>query len=467
MDNIVIDPRHVVRTIPADFFGINYVGFWDSAAGSRASARALAQTPIKTVRFPGGAPADWYDWQNPYYKGWSRTSPLRLWHYVRSFGGTHVIFGTNYQGHQPDPPGKSYAVNSPQNAAAWVRYDKKVGIRAVMEVGNEEDMTLLRKTDDPAYGAYIARFNAQATAMHRANPRVRVLGPAGTNEYYWWTLDGLGMFLRRTGNRTGTGQVDGISLHFYKGTSWSDSKNVAQYWLAPNGPWAAIQKMIRAHDTRKLPVSITEWNAGTGNGKDTFNGTIGHALVIADMAGAFALSGAQQQDYFDIHGANGWGLLYGTGEARPVDTPTPTYYAMALWKHMGNRMLRVRQSDNAGSTVSTYAAAGKNGSMQVLAINKKPTAQEMRMQVQGASLRGHRLRVYSLRGRTRSITTGDAVYDGREMPSPARSLPGPMVTWIPGRKVDYRVPGYSAVVLDLASVTKTSRSDRKVPGRTL
>src|SRR5579871_4893208 len=61
-DSVVVDlaPR---RTIPPGFFGINYSAFWDDAQGSAASARALAQTPIKTVRFAGGDPGDWYDWQ--------------------------------------------------------------------------------------------------------------------------------------------------------------------------------------------------------------------------------------------------------------------------------------------------------------------------------------------------------------------------------------------------------------------
>src|SRR5947209_6158264 len=189
---VTVDVRHTVHVLAPTFFGINDVAFWGQGA-SPASARALAQTPIHAVRFPGGAPADWYDWQDPYYKGWSQTSPLQLWHYARSFGGKSVVFGTNYQGNIPNPPGQSYAANSPNNAAAWVKYNKKAGIAAAMEVGNEEDMNMLHKSDDPAYAPYINKFNEQAKAMHQVNPHVRVLGPIGTNEYYWWGLDGLGM----------------------------------------------------------------------------------------------------------------------------------------------------------------------------------------------------------------------------------------------------------------------------------
>lgn len=457
-DQVIVDANSVERTIPSGFFGINYVGFWDNAAGSRASAMALAQTPIRTVRFPGGAPADWYNWQDPYYHGWSHTSPMKLWHYAGSFGARHVVFGTNYQGHQPNPSGKPYAVNSPQNAAAWVKYDKKAGINAAMEVGNEEDLNLLHKTDDPAYAAYTARFNAQARAMHKANPHVRVLGPVGTNEYYWWGMDGLGQFLRGAGNRTGTSQVDGIALHFYKGNNWLEAKGVAQYWTSHDGPWAAIQRITRAHDTRNLPVYITEWNVGGADQHSAFNPTLGHALVNADMLGAMALSGVAGEDYFDTHGGSTWGLLYGLSENRPLESPTPTYYALALWKQMGSRMVAVQQSDDPGSATSAYATTGRGGSMQVLLINKQSSSRTVTVAFQGASPAGHRLRIYSLRGNRGTIDDHNARYNGVTMPSPQSRLPSPRdAGLVKGRTLSYSVPGYSAVVLSLGGTTRDPR----------
>ena len=50
--------------------------------------------------------------------------------------------------------------------------------------------------------------------MHAVDLDVQVYGPAGTNEHYWWALDSLGMFLKQTGNKSGTGEVDGMSLHY-------------------------------------------------------------------------------------------------------------------------------------------------------------------------------------------------------------------------------------------------------------
>lgn len=455
-DTIVVNLQPQ-RTLPSGFFGINYSAFWDPAQGSAASARALAQTPIKTVRFAGGAPADWYDWQDPYYKKWSSTSPLDLWQYAHKFGAT-PLFQTNYGGNVPKPPGKSYAANSPQNAAAWVAYDKRTGIPAMMEVGNEEDGHM-QQVHDANFQPYITAFNAQARAMHRADPGVKVIGPAGTNEWQWWNRDSLGMFLQATGNRKGTSQVDGVSVHFYRGSTWYDARNVAQYWLSPNGPWAAIQQRIAANDTRKLPVYITEWNLGASNSNNAFNPTVGHALAIADMLGAFAQSGVAGEDYFVIHSATGWGLLYGVGEPRAVDSPTPTYYAMALWGHMGNRVLALQQSDDPGAVMSTYAASRADGSVQVLAINKQAAPHQLHVILNGASAAGHRLHIYTLAPAAGSVVDLDAIYDGVKMPSPQQPLPGPKDGGIVrGSSITYTVPAYGAVVLDL---------DGTSPGSTL
>jgi hypothetical protein len=439
VDTVLVDASHPPRVIPDGFFGINYVGFWDTAQGSPASARALAQTPIRTVRFAGGDPGDWYDWADPYYKGWSKTSPLDLWRWAKSFGA-RPLFQTNYQGHLPNPPGQSYAVNSPQNAAAWVAYDRKMGIPAAMEVGNEEDIGI-HAADDQSFKSYVSAFTAQAAAMHHVDPHVMVLGPASTNEYYWWALDTLGTFLQGTGNKTGSGQVDGVSLHYYAGSSW-----------------AAIQRSIAQHDTRHLPVYLTEWNLGSSDANNLFTPTAGHALAIADILGAFAQSGLAGEDYFDIHGATGWGLLYGPNEYRPVDSPTPTYYAMALWSHMGNQVLPLVQSEDPSSVMSTYATRAADGTYQVMVINKQPTAETVKIQLDGVTPAGHDLSVASLVPVKGSVFDQDVYYDGAAMPSPQHPLPAPRALGrVRGSTISYSVPGFSAVVLSVDGATPSRR----------
>jgi hypothetical protein len=162
------------------------------------------------------------------------------------------------------------------------------------------------------------------------------------------------------------------------------------------------------------------------------------------------LSGVAGEDYFDIHGGHSWGLLYGVGEDRPVDSPTPTYYAMALWSHMGKHMVGLRESDNATTGVSAYATSGKNHSIQLLAINKGGSPRRLAIKLQGAHRSAHRLLVYSLSGTTHQINDRVARYNLVAMPSPERPLPGPRyVGKVSGGTVSYVIPGYSAVVLDL------------------
>jgi hypothetical protein len=319
----------------------------------------------------------------------------------------------------------------------------------MMEVGNEEDVHMTAY-HDRNFQPYINAFNAQASAMHTADPGVQVYGPAGTNEYYWWALDSLGMFLKQTGNKSGTGQVDGVSLHVYKGGSgWIDSRGAAQTWDCSRCDWPFITREISAYDTRHLPVDISEWNLGDSDNGTGFNQTVGHALVYADMIGAFAQSGVAQEDYFDLHGANAYGLLYGTGGARPVDTPTPTYYATALWGHMGSDVLPLVQSDDPSTTVSAYATRKADGSLQVLAINKTGSSQPLQIQFKGFSPAGGKLVTYVMAS-TSDENSLDVDYDGTLDPSAQTLLPGAINhTSVTGDAVSATLAPYSASVLDV------------------
>src|SRR5260370_40641504 len=100
------------------------------------------------------------------------------------------------------------------------------------------------------------------------------------------------------------------------------------------------------------------------------NASVGNALVTADMIGAFADSGVAGYQYFDIPGANNWGMLSGGGDSRPLDTPTPAAYALALWKVMGDRVLPFTQSADPSSLVSVHVTTRGDGSVQLLAVNK-------------------------------------------------------------------------------------------------
>jgi MYXO-CTERM domain-containing protein len=462
-DAIAIDATKVTQHLADTFHGVNYAAFWDASQGSATSAAALALTATRVVRFPGGDPGDWYDWQCPYYTSgtpacpaaptsasWSSTSTADLFQWAKPFGGI-LYLQTNYQGNSlPNPPSQTYAVNSPENAAAWATWTQKQGIPALFEIGNEEDINM-KQADDAVFQPYITAFDAQARAIHGASAATTVIGPAGTNEYYWWALDSLGMFLKAEGNKNGTGQVDAVSLHFYSGTAWSDSMGIPQAWAASGGPWEFIQQTISANDSRKLPVYISEWNLGNASG--AVNTSVGHALLIADMIGAFADAGVAGHEYFDVHCAsacdpNSWGLLYGGGDGAPLDTPTINLYAMALWRVMGTQMLSLTQSADPASAVSAHATTRGDGSVQVMAINKTASSQPLAITLTGYTQKGG-VSEYLLASAGDETSTM-ASYNGSPNPSAGAALPGPKTSAFSGTTYSYTLAPFAAVVLDFA-----------------
>src|SRR6185295_2018566 len=131
---LTVDYNTVVRTLAPEFNGVNYVGYWDNIQGSTGSREALRRSGgVKLMRFPGGAPADYYDWANPLLDGWSSTTPLGLWNYASPVGAK-VIFQTNpTSNHNNNPSGT--------HAADWVTYCANNGIQvALWEIGNEPDL---------------------------------------------------------------------------------------------------------------------------------------------------------------------------------------------------------------------------------------------------------------------------------------------------------------------------------------
>ena len=467
--NVVqVDPSQVRQTLAPTFHGVNYVGFWDGAQGSSGSAQALAQTATKLVRFPGGDPGDWYNFQCPYYGGdaqtpvcpaaadahsWSSTSPIDLWKYAQTFGGT-ALFQTNAQGNGPKAPGTGWAANDPRQAGAYAQWAKDNSVSAIFEIGNEEDIKMT-SVHDANFQWYVDLFKTQAAAIKAVDSRMQVIGPAGTNEYFWWALDSLGMFLHQTGNKAGTGQLDGVSLHFYRtGSSYNAVKDVPQSWEKTGGPWEFIKGSIASNDTRPLPVYITEWHIGDAVG--SLNASIGNALVTADMIGVFAESGVASHEFFTSHSAaissNAYGFLYGLNEARPLDSPAPAFYALALWKQMGSQVLQVIQNADRSSVMSTYATGKPDGTLQLMAINKTASAQDLQLNVSGQDLTGKHVDIYTLSSSNGHDDAFDAVYNGVQNPAVSQ-LPAPSAQVISASALTYSVPAYSVVVLNVGGVS--------------
>ena len=455
-DNLTIDTGTVLNSITQDFLGLNYVAYWDPLQGSAASRQALANAGIQVLRFAGGEPANYYDWANPYADHWSTTSTSDLWNYASQVGARLLLQTNPTTNHGNDPSGR--------HAADWVQYTIDNGIDApYWEIGNENDgsgsngATAVRFDYDWAhYQPYLDAWNEQAQAMKAVNPNIEVLGNAGTNEYYWWGLHSLDMFLNETGNVHGTGLVDGVSVHYYPlyqmYPGWANVEALSQNWYRRMD---VIQGFIAANDTRNLPVFVTETNDADGSGSGSIVATVASALANADLIGAYRNSGVQQVDFFgSIHGVgNSWGILYGANDWSRAETASPKYFMFPIWSHAGNEVLGVNGLIDPGFTLSAYASESTNGNVQVVLFNKTGSPRTVNLGFTGFDPTGLPVNIYELKGSAGGIWDNTVTYNGVTNPdvTSASGLPGPLQDQATSSTYSRTLPAYSMTMVEFVA----------------
>jgi len=456
-----VDPSEPIQTLGPQFHGINFMAFQDAAQGSDASATALAQTPVGLVRFPGGSAANWYDWRCPYYQeaspacpdapteeSWSRTSPGELWTYAQRLSAV-PLYQTNIVGNPTELEG----VGTPEHAAEWARWATENGIPARFEIVHEAGLDLMPEGGDAVYASYVDAFIEQTVAIRQAAPGTFVMGPGATNEWFWRTGGELEAFLEQVGDVSGTGDIDGVSLHYFFGDGWEGSRGAAQRWLAADGPWTFVRETIETHSTVELPVFMTEWHLGAED--PSFNATVGNALATADLIGAFAASGVAGHVFFCIHGArlesDAFGLLSGADEGVATDTPTPAYYAYALWSAMGSDVFATTLDVDAETTLSAWGTGDASG-FQVMAINKTPVAQPLSVAIDGIDTSGFPVVVHTLAS-VEGPEALDVEYNGVVNPDPSTTLPPGQHAQATATGFETVVPPYAIVVIQLGEPT--------------
>ena len=448
---LTVNYNSVISTIEHPFWGVNYVGFWDPIQGSAASRQALKNAGIQVLRFPGGEPANWLDWSKPAAAPyWTSTSTDELWQYAQAIGAQLLL--------QTNPTANNISdtkeTNDPTgaHAAGWVTYTKDKGIAApYWEIGNEPDLKLQNDWDRAALKWYFDAFEDQARAMRQANPAIKIFGPVGTNAWQWWGRHSLDMFLERFGNRQGNGLADGVSLHYYPTSgcqNWDSVSAEAQKW--PN-TMSHIKQVIAQYDTRQLPVFISETNAAVGGQKCEINRTMAAALANADLFGAYRATGVQAIQFFGaIHGSDSWGFLYGSGDVRAADTPTPSYFIFPIWTKAGNQVVQVTGLTDPSKLVSAYAARKADGTVQIIIINKTQSTQPVTVRFDGFDPTGRQARIYELKPASGGVGDQDVIYNGVRMPNvSAANLPAPAAETIGGASYTRSVPGYSLTLIDV------------------
>lgn len=439
---ITIQTTTPISTINHPFWGVNYSAYWDPAQGSDGSQKALKNAGIQVIRFPGGEPANYYDWKNPYADDWSKTSTDDLWKYAQGVGAQLLLQTNPTTEHNNNPSGA--------HAAEWVRYTKDKGMTTTYwEVGNEPDLKMTKANDQEFLDWYFKAFEDHGKAMKQVNPDLKLFGPVGTNAYQWWRLGSLDLFMARFGNKQGNGLVDGISLHYYPSqgcTTWDEFKTFPQDW--PRF-MQQIKSVIAKYDSRDLPVFISETNV-TGAQDCVSTQQVGAALGNADLLGAYRNSGVQAVQLFgSIHTSKYWGLLYGQGEDRPLDSPTPTYFILPLWTKSGNQVLAVEGLSNPGEKISAYASRRESGAIQVLVINKTGIETPLTINFNGYDPKGKDVMISEMRAANGRADDRDVIYNGVQNPDvTGDGLPSPAIRPVNSSSYNQILPPYSISVFE-------------------
>ena len=497
--SVTLSTAAVVNTLGPRFLGINYVAHHAPPSNedwpASTSSQGIAQTAIQALRFPGGDPADLFDWRCPYYDptsstvcpsaptatSWNETNPgTDLWGYIAPFktASTVVLYQTDVFGDTgwtygantlslPVPAGYTTKATDPATVQAWAQAVQSAGYAADWEIGNEPELVLAAQNPPQAFSLYTTAFNAQASAIHAAASGAHVFGPAiSAHGFPTATSDGaLGEFFT-TG--LDASQLYGVSIHHYTdglcqpaAATWTALAAIPAGWAS--GPMAYVKRVLAKHSFTG-PIAVTEFALGpqgcTSSGdlqRPQYNPMLGNALVNLDMIGALATSGASQAFYFDIHNGNDGqyadGLFYHTGEptyppGRGADSPTALFYAFVMWKAMGDQVVTCNGDPSVStSEVECWATTRSgDGSVQALVVNKTGSPHTLAVSGFGAHSSVTR---YSLTSSsvTPDWTDIDVAYNGTVNPPYTSALPAPATDPVSGSSYSTSLPAYSAIIL--------------------
>ena len=454
---VTIDTGKVIHKVSEkDFHGINIAALWNGSDPivDDVSLQVYKQLGMGVLRFPGGVPCQWYDWKEPLATGWSTLTPESIGKFAKA-GGSRMMFQTNTANDSStDKDGKKYSFNSSgAHAAEWVLAMKKAGVDvAFWEIGNEPEMDAPKefkdRGQDAIYEWYNKKYEEQVKAIKKADPKARVLGPAATNTWFWWAQGNLAKFMKAHGNKTGTGLADVISLHWYPeggNGRWEDKRGLAQRDWVPAMEF--IKKTIAEHDTRDLPLFITEWNWGAGD-KNASGSEFRNAMGVADVIGMFLRTGVAGHNFFVYKRIKtNWGVVAMKDEDnRPANECSPTYYALALAGLLGGDVLDTATTSDEANVMSVYATRNAARVTSIMLINKTAEPVELKFEFKGnVRPTAPEIRYFSLVGESPSAK--DVTFNGVNAPEPWKgALPPPKILK-PADMASFKIAPYSVNVL--------------------
>jgi hypothetical protein len=448
---VTVDYNSVLFEHDPHYHGQQDVAFWWGEAGGEGAMNALRRAGLQLLRYPGGVPANWWDWSQD-ETGWLNITVEELADYVAGIGAKPLISTNPYRsevgdgGQRNDPSGSHWAQG--------VTYFRSLGMNPLIEVGNEPEIEEWSMDD------YYNAFNDQATAIKGAHPDVVVMGASSTNAWFWMADGKLQQFVDRCGQN-----ADAISLHWYLEQGgiqgWNLVRDVAQT------VWPSYMSFIRRITDK--PVYITEWTClgpTFGDIGDHFNRTIGLALADCDVMMTFARVGMAGHANFCVHQVAGnWGILCSQGDYRPFESPSPRYFVFPLVCSMGNIVLHSSTTSNEATEVAAYAHKRPNGNPTILLINKTSSSRSETIQFNGYDPAGVEISISELRASSSDPDDYDIYFNDAYNPQPAQNdLSEPSKETCSGSSLTRSLPAYSITVLDFLGSTAVM-GERAARGR--
>lgn len=384
--NVTVNADEGLGTIPATAYGLNSA-VWDSQMNVPQVQNLLQQAGVQMLRYPGGSYGDIYNWQD-------NTAPGG---YVAPGTGFDSFMGTVRKiGAQPILIA-NYGTGTPQEAAGWVQYanvTKNYGVK-YWEIGNETygngyygspwEADNHASKSPATYAQNVVQY---ASAMKAVDPSIKI-GAVLTLPGNWpdsVVASGDSADWNKTVLSDAGGAIDFVIVHWYPSPTGAAAMLNEPAQVA--GELAQLRQEIDAYagpDGPDIQIAMTEVNSGV----DT--DTQPDALFGADTYLTALQNGVFTVDWWDTHNGptsistapdgatdyNDWGILssgtcVGSTCEPPVNTPFPSYFALAMLSKTGQPGDTMVTAGTDNQLVSAHAVRNANGDLSVLLVNKDP-----------------------------------------------------------------------------------------------
>lgn len=384
--NVTVNAGEGLGTIPSTAYGLNSA-VWDSQMNVPQVQGLLQQAGVEMLRYPGGSYGDIYNWQD-------NTAP-----------GGYVAPGTDFDsfmgtvkkiGAQPMLIA-NYGTGTPQEAAAWVQYanvTKGYGAK-YWEIGNEIYGNGYYGTDwesdshaSKSPASYAANVLQYASAMKAIDPTIKI-GAVLTLPGNWpdsvVAAGDSGDWNKIVLSAAGSA-IDFVIVHWYPSDSGVTGMLTEPAQVA--GELAQLRQEIDQYAGPNGPsigIAMTEVNSNVDEdtqpdalfGADTYLTALENGVFTVDWwdthngPGAISTAPDGATDFND-YGVLSSGTCVGSTCEPPLNTPFPTYYALAMLSKLGLPGDTMVRAGTDQQLIAAHAVRNANGDLSVLLVNKDP-----------------------------------------------------------------------------------------------